>query len=252
MNRLDRIILDQYSRVKSTNGDPLAVLNETQGEILEAATPELTLEIIVDSKRVNPEQETRSLTAIMRSQQDSKSVGNRATSGIRTANGLAQIGMLASNQGYVGGIVFDHGEPTVHGHSAVFNQPKEDDAIQDAMGTTFYPPMMWVKALRAATYESRPESARFLSVAEYLAKLGLSLGSMVGEYGDLLGATGFMPGERLQGEWDNPLINEHIESETIEAFRLSGLCDQAVVDPNILRETPQFAEQIIRLGGSLN
>lgn len=252
MNQLDRVILDQFNRVRSITGDHRAVLDEVRGEILEVATPELTLEIIRDHTRAHPERESRTATAQIRAFQDARSVQSRALRGIRMANKLVGINMLAANQGYVGGIVFDHGESIVYGHSMAYDRLKTDDPMQKTMSPTFYPPMMWVKALRAATYENRPESARLLSVAEYLAKLGLSLGSMVGEYGDLLGATGFMPGERLQGEWDNPLVGEHIESESIEVFKLSGLCDQAVVDPNILRETPQFAAQIIQLGGSLN
>lgn len=251
MNELDRVILDQFNRIRSITGDPLDVLAEAQGEILSVATPELTLEIIGDDSRTHPDSETRTLTGQIRAFQDARSIGSRALEGIRTANWLARQGMLAPMQGYVGGIISEHRDQIVYGHSTT-GGIKPSDVLQAAVGDTFYPPMMWVKALRAATYEKRPESARTLSVAEYMAKLGLTLGSMVGKYGDLLGATGFMPGERLLNEWYSPLVRANVDSETTPAFRLSGLCDQAVVDPSILTETPQFAEQIIRLGGSLN
>ena len=252
MNALDKVVLDQYKRIKLTHGDPRAVLDEMRGEILDVATPELTFEIIRDRTRVHPENETRTLTAQMRAFQHAHSIGSRATRGIRTANGLVRCGMLAPKQGYVGGIIIKPEELRIYGHSMAFEKQIADDPIQEAMGDKFYPPMMWVKALRAAAYENRPDSARFLSVAEYLAKLGLSLGSMIGEYGDLLGATGFMPGERLQGDWDSITTQEHIQAEEVEAFRLTGLCDQAVVDPHLLTRTPDFAKEILELGGSLN
>lgn len=251
-NELDRVILDQYKRVSSVVGDPRDVLEEVQGEVLAVATPALTLEIITDHTRAHPDSETRTCRAQIRAFQDPRSIGSRALKEIQMANGLARIEMLVPNQGYVGGIVFDYNEPTVYGHSMDFDQIKPDDPVQEAGADTFYPPMMWVKALRAATYANRPESAQNLSVAEYLAKLGLSLGSVVNEYGDLVGATGFMPGTRLQGKWANSFVQTHVDSEANQTFKLSGLCDQAVVDSNILLRTEEFAEDILLLNGSLN
>jgi hypothetical protein len=165
---------------------------------------------------------------------------------------LGRLGKLVSEQGYTGGIIFDHDTPIVYGHSATYSGIKLDDPIQEAMGDTLYPPMMWAKALRAEAYRNRPESMLHLSVAEYLATLDLSLGSILTEHGDIVGATGFMPGPQLQEGWADKNIEAHIESEPIEAFRLSGLCDQVVLEPIILSDTRWFATSVLMAHGSLN
>lgn len=252
MNKLDKVIVDHYNRIESLQGDPLQALQEAQDEILAVATPELTVEILSDSSRTYPLSETRSTNATLRAWQDPWSIMNRTVRQVQTANGLARLNMLEPNQGYVGGIVFDQKTPVVFGMSMIFRGIKEHDPIQQAMGDIFYPPMMWVKALRAAAYKNRPESALAYSTSEYLAKLGLSLGCIATQYGDVIGATGFMPGERLRSLSQVPIVESHVQSEPQEAFRLSGLCDQAVVDPNILTRTGDFAKEIIGLGGTLN
>jgi hypothetical protein len=253
MNTLETIILDQHRMVMDAGDNPREALDEAQSAILEAATPEETAELI-DYKQTQIEREHSSSRAMMRAQMYSDSVTMRSSAAPRVANFLARDkGLLVPRQGYVGGILDNYGEPLVFGDSMQRNRINQDDPIQEAMGDTFYPPMMWVKALRAATYENRPESARFFSVAEYVSRLGLSLGSMITEYGDVVGATGFMPSEQLvAGPWLNEEVMQHIASEPVEAFRLSGLCDQAVVDPMILTHTDEFAEQVLEWGGSLN
>lgn len=252
VNKLDTVIIDQYARVKAAGEYPLEALEAAQGEIMTVATPELTHEILQDLGRSHPERETKSSRAQIRSFQDPHSIGNRAIEGIRTANGLSRIDVLVPDQGYVGGLIFDGADIIVHGHASHFRGFKDGDSIQEAMGATFYPPMMWVKALRGEAYKNRPESARDMKIAEYLVGLGLSLGANVTKCGDIVGATGFMPGKRLRGSWDDPLIDGHVLSEETEAFRLSGLCDQAVLDPDLLLETSMFATDIIQSGGSLN
>jgi hypothetical protein len=252
MNKLEATILDQYRRVQAAGVNGAEVLAETQGEIMAVATPELTQDIIVDHARTSPDHENRSINAILRAQMDSRSVMNRSIKAIQNGHGLARINMLADNQGYSGGILFDYDSPIVYGNSMTFRSIKQEDPIQDAMGDTFYPPMMWVKAIRAEAYRNRAEAAEQLSIVEWLAELGLSLGCVALERGDITGATGFMPAERLQGEWDDPSITEHVLTEPIEAFRLSGLCDQAALDPNILTDTSWFASTVLISGGSLN
>ena len=252
MNSLETIILDQQARVVAANLDDNVheMLAEVQGEILAVASPELTLELI--QKSPIPSRETRTSRAQERAFMYDDSITNRSSKAVRVAHGLERLKFLRNNQGYVGGLIFDHEDIIVHGDSMQFGALKIDDPLQEALGKTFYPPMMWVKALRGEVYKKRPESAQELSVAEYLSKLGLSLGANVSEHGDLMGSTGFMPGERLLGEWGGLLVKEHIASEDVEAFRLSGLCDQAVVNLDILTKTTEFATRIIELGGKLN
>ena len=251
MNKLDEVIIDQYKRVEAWKGEPLDVLQETQGEILAAATPELTLEILEDLGRI-PDRERRSSNAQTHAFMYENSITSRMYKQIQIAHKLGDLGMLVPEQGYVGGIIRDGNVLRVFGNSSYYRGVKPDDPIQAAMGKTFYPPMMWAKAIRGVAYGNRPASAADMSVSQYSAKLGLSLGAMVTEYGDVVGATGFMPGPRLQGSWGSALVDEHIQSEPVEAFRLSGLCDQAVLEIELLRRTPEFAEDIIARGGSLN
>ncbi len=252
MNKLEVVILDQYQRVKAAGSCPEEALAESQGEIMSVATPELTIDILEDSSRTSPAHENSSINAMLRAQMESSSILNRSIRGIRMAHSLARLDMLADRQGYTGGLLIDRGDVIVYGQSTLFRGLKEHDPIQEAMGETFYPPMMWVKALRAEAYRNRPESAQDLSITHYLAKLGLSLGSVLTEHGDIAGATGFMPGTRLQGECGTSAVRQHVQSEPIEAFRLSGLCDQAVLDPDILLRTPDFAAEVVEAAGSLN
>ncbi len=252
MNQLEKTILDQYRRISAAGEKGFEVLEETQGEIMLVSDPDLALEILSDAKRTSPDRETRSSRAQMRAFMYDSSVTMRTTESVRIAHGLVRLNMLADKQGYTGGIIFDHGEPTVYGQSMNFRTFQDSDPIQEVMGDTFYPVMMWAKALRAEAYRNRPESQGELSIAQYLAQLGLSLGSNLTKHRDIVGATGFMPGERLSGDWGDEQIEEHIQSESIEVFRLSGLCDQAVVDPDILLTTPGFAVDIIERGGNLN
>lgn len=251
VNKLEAVILDQQTRIAGAGLNPTPTLEEATGEILAVATPELTREII--SNTVIPESETRSTNARCRAIQSSRSVTNRSVDAIRAGHSLARMDMLLEGQGYTGGIIFDGDDRLVYGRSMRFGDIiATEDPIQTAMGSTFYPPMMWAKALRAEAYRQRPDSARELSAAEYMAELGLSLGCVVTDQGDIAGATGFMPGERLSGSFGVETIDRHVQSEEVEAFRLSGLCDQAVVEPGILQATPEFAAYIIALGGSLN
>jgi|GEM_PF-4833652 len=250
MSKLEVTILDQRARLESAKTESVGLLSEVEGEILAVATPELTLALI--RRTPVPERETRTSRAQQRAFMYENSITNRSSKGIRIAHGLERINFLKPNQGYVGGLILDHDDIIIHGDSMSYGVVGDEDPIQEAIGETFYPPMMWVKALRGELYKKRPESAEKLSVAEYLSKLGLSLGVNVTEYGDLVGSTGFMPAERLQGEWGGQLVREHIVSEEIEALRLSGLCDQAVVEPDVLKETTEFATRILELGGALN
>lgn len=250
MNSLEQVILDQHARVRDAGSDPAETLAESQGEILDAATPDLILELLRRDNK--PAHETRSTNAMCRAFDDSSSVTRRLSAPVQTAHGLARLTFLADKQGYTGGLIFDGDDTIVYGDSMTFNRVNPDDPIQEAMGDVPYPAMMWAKALRAEAYKNRPESARQVTIATYLAEMGLSLGSNVTEQGDIVGATGFMPGVRLLSLGGSRLIDQHLESEETEVFRLSGLCDQAVVEPDILTATNEFARNIIKVGGSLN
>lgn len=250
VNALERVIIDQHARIVAAGEDPITELEEAQGEILAAATPELVVEIM--NNDIRPETETKSVNGQCRAFQDSSSITSRSLRAIQTGNNLARIGMLRENQGYTGGLILNGDDVLIYANSMSYRGIKENDPIQDAMEDVFYPPMVWAKALRAEAYRRRSDAAQELSMAEYLSKLGMSLGCALTEFGDIVGATGFMPGERLQGVWGCEMVQQHIMDEQIEAYRLSGLCDQAVVEPLILTETPDFAKKIVQLGGSLN
>jgi hypothetical protein len=234
VNKLEAIILDQHDRVKAARENPVSVLEEAKGEILAIATLELVEEILSD-RTLSPHREGMSINATLREIDDPRALGNRAIKSIQTGHGLVRLGFLQDNQG-----------------SMSFGCISDNDPIQEAIGDTFYPPMMWAKALRAEAYKNRPESAREMPVAIYLSKLGLSLGAFTNACGDVIGATGFMPGERLSGDWGGQEIQDHITSEPIEAFRLSGLCDQAALDPDLLLSTPEFSQEVLESDGSLN
>ena len=252
MNSLEIVVLDQHLRVQAAGNNTADVLRESQGEIMSVATPDLMLEIIEDHNRTSPENETRSSRAQMRAFDNPHSITNRSIKEVQNANGLARIDFLVERQGYIGGLLFDGEDIIVHAHSMLFNRLKTDDPIQIVSGELFYPAMVWAKALRAEAYKNRSESAQNLTISEYLSEMGLTLGAMVNEYGDIVGATGFMPGPRLKTlEYDSEFA-EHISSEVVEEFRLSGLCDQSVLDPEILTETTWFATGVLAMGGSLN
>jgi hypothetical protein len=251
VNKLEAIILDQHDRVKAARENPVSVLEEAKGEILAIATLELVEEILSD-RTLSPHREGMSINATLREIDDPRALGNRAIKSIQTGHGLVRLGFLQDNQGYSGGIVISGDDRHVFGNSMSFGCISDNDPIQEAIGDTFYPPMMWAKALRAEAYKNRPESAREMPVAIYLSKLGLSLGAFTNACGDVIGATGFMPGERLSGDWGGQEIQDHITSEPIEAFRLSGLCDQAALDPDLLLSTPEFSQEVLESDGSLN
>lgn len=251
MNTLERTVIDQFHRVRAAGEQGHEVLAETQGEILQVATLDQVFEIIeADSAKI-PDSEKRSSNSIIRSQQDPRSIRNRLSQPIRTGHGLARIGFLEDRQGYAGGLILDGDDVIVHGSAMSFRR-RDDDPIQDAMGDVVYPAMMWAKAIRAEAYRNRPEEDLVLTVSDYLIKHGLSLGCHVAINGDLLGATGLMPGERMWGVMDDPEVAEHVHSEGIEPFRLSGLCDQAVVDEEILTRTGDYVADVLAKGGSLN
>ncbi|HRV76261.1 MAG: hypothetical protein H6799_00615 [Candidatus Nomurabacteria bacterium] len=62
-----------------------------------------------------------------------------------------------------------------------------------------------------------------------------------------------MPGrvtaDTINAPWP---IGDHIRNEEIEVFRLSGFCDQAVVDPKFVEKPSSSMMQVIFKGGSLN
>jgi hypothetical protein len=235
MNKLEAATIEQYQRIRAAGPNGHILLGEAQGEIMAAATPEFFEEILVRTSfntRVSP--------------QNSPSHASR----------LALAGLIAPQQGYVGGII-DGEEPVVYAYSARTARMEAEgiqpDLIQQAMGEAFYPPMALAKAVRAAAYEGRNQRERHLSVAEYLAGQGLTLGSNVAAEGDFVGATGFMPGRVLLNvlSRQDGLIN-HVIGEPIVAFRASGLSDQIVIDPSARVDPATFAANVLQASGSLN
>jgi hypothetical protein len=233
MNKLESVVIDQYKRVKAAGKGGGAVLGEAQGEIMAAATPGRFEEILA-----------RTSADFRVSLQD----------GASHAAGLARAGLIVPEQGYVGGIISGEA-PFVYAYSARAREAtaSKPDPIQEAMGDVYYPAMALAKAVRAAAYEGRGVTERHLSAAEYLAKLGLTLGSSVTLLGDFVGATGFMPGDNLLADLaQREGVAEHLASEPIEAFRGSGLCDQIAVDPAARANPAAFAASVLQASGSLN
>jgi hypothetical protein len=233
MNKLESTVIDQYKRVTAAGVNGAATLREAQDEIMAAATPERFEEIVVRT-----------------------SVDFRVTlqNGPGHTSRLARAGLIVPEQGYVGGII-NAGPPIVYAYSARVSEAaaSKPDPIQEAMGDAFYPAMALAKAVRAAAYEGRGGSERRLTIAEYLAAHGLSLGSNVTLLDDFVGATGFMPGDNLSAELaQHEAIAEHLVSEPIEAFRGSGLCDQIAVDSIAQTHPVAFAASVLRASGSLN
>lgn len=90
-------------------------------------------------------------------------------------------------------------------------------------------------------------------MTEYLIETGFHLGSMVmNKEGDIAGVSGFMPAERLLTVWTNEDVKSHINLEAVPAFVLSGLCDQAVLDPDVLLDAEAYAMSVVYSGSSLN
>jgi hypothetical protein len=178
---------------------------------------------------------------------------------------LSDSGLIVPDQGYVGYIPTDvSGDGyAVYGFSAARGQRlQEGDPIQEACGPgSFYPPMMWAKALYSEAYKNRSESQKGLPMYVWLAELageGLFQGSTPTAQG-LLGATGFMPSDKMMDYLtESEEIKEHIESEETEAFRASGLLDQVALfhlssNDGISMEESRFrAGVILSAGGSLN
>lgn len=258
MNNLERVILDQHTRVSAAGTDPLEALEEARVEILEVADKENTAEILTRGRigSTYPSEPTSSRGHMRRAQHRGFLIGlaNGALDHLKDLE--RSPGVIVPKQGYLGGIALEHGVAIgVFGFAPRPGRLFEDeDPIQLAMGDVFYPPMMWAKALRVEAYKNRPEGMRGLTVSQYLAEMGLSQGAATAEYGDvLLGATGFMPGQVTAGAINAPWpIGEHIASEEVEAFRLSGFCDQAVVDPALIANPAGSMFKVIHHGGSLN
>lgn len=258
MNNLEKVVLDQHARVRAAGSDPLEVLEEAKGEILEVADRENTADILSRGRigSIYPTEPTSSRGDMRRAHHRGFliSLANGALDHLKELERCP--GVISPNQGYMGGIALEHGAAIgVFGFAPRPNRLFEDeDPIQLAMGDGFYPPMMWAKALRVEAYNNRPESMKDLTISQYLAAMGLSLGAAPAKYRDiLLGATGFMPGEITANAANAPWpIGEHIVNEEVEAFRLSGFCDQAVVDPEFMENPSGSMFKVIHSGGSLN
>lgn len=258
MNSLERVVLDQHARVRAAGADPLKALEQAKGEILAAADKENTADILTRGRigSIYPT-EPASSRGYMRRAHHREFLISLANGALDHLIDLEKSpGIIVPSQGYLGGIAMEHGKAIgVFGFAPRLDRPFEDeDPIQLAMGDVFYPPMMWAKALRVEAYNNRPESMKDLTISQYLAAIGSSLGSASAKYHDvILGATGFMPGETTANAANAPWpIGEHIMSEEVEAFRLSGFCDQAVVDPEFMKNPSGSMFKVIHLGGSLN
>lgn len=259
MNKLESTILSQHERIRQAGPNGHEVLADTQDEIMGVADIESTAEILGRrGLRVHARSEAGSSRAYMRRalhHDHLVGIANRSLERLKELE--SQRGIILPHQGFMGGVALEgHEAVGVFGFAPKPNDLSgENDPIQEAMGDVFYPPMMWVKALRSEAYNNRPDSMKDLTVSQYLATIGLSQGSAPAGWGNvLLGATGFMPGPMLAGlEHTAPFpIGDHIADEEVEAFKLSGFCDQAVVDPEFMRNPTSSMLQVIFKGGSLN
>lgn len=284
MNKLEEVIIDNYRRVRSSNSNTAALLKDAEGEILEVASPELTEQIILGSRKNDAARQVaqthrHGITRIFRSQvttESSKdSVLSDCLSVVSEAMANARGAVLKLNQGYIGGIIIEQSDVVIYGdniledktpRNCIIRKDEYQEAVKDEI--PFYPPTIWAKALRAVAYLKRPKSAESLTIIQYLTDLGFGLGSFAVTDELFVGASGFMHGKNLRGSWDEPIVDEYIASEPRLPVRLSGLCDQIAVDPGVIKplllptsfihgafegtHIRDIALDVIKNGGSLN
>lgn len=278
-NNLEKVILDQHSRVKSAGEKGHEVLGEAKGAILSVATPEQVQQVLDKTLDIAMLTRRDPIGSHLRGVREPDSLPRRlagidgglfelSRDSSKRSYRLPQEGLIVPGQGYVGLVALDAAGQAydIFGFSAAHGQKlQEEDPIQEACGPDFfYPPMMWAKALYSEAYNNRSESQRKLPIHVWLAELvgeGLFQGSKPTQNG-LLGATGFMPSAGQTGMKSklnrSPKRKEHLASEEIKPFQASGLMDQAVLQHLTSSvgidktEVAYLAGQIISAGGSLN
>ena len=223
-NKLARVVREQESILSEpwdSIKDAQAMLDYTKDVIRDAATPERVNDIIDQSAKM-------------------------ALAGfdkvINSTEFLTRSGIVIPSQGYVGIVRHD----AVAG--VAMTDGNQEDPIKEACEGD-YAYMMWVKALRLALRRKEPAALNELSDIEFLARLGLTMGSSVEDNGDLFGATGFMLTQAKLGELGEvALYKKQLTIEPI-VFSGSGLADHLVLSSG---ETAFELEKILNAGGELN
>lgn len=136
-------------------------------------------------------------------------------------------------QGYIGSILIAGGSASGIEIASSFGpiKPRDKDPVQKAFGKDSCVPMVGPKAFRALAHILRPESARDLSLEQYMGRLDLTLGCAGREVFVnrfvLFGTTCCMPTvDTLQLLSEIPGGEEHLDYEKSPAFKGSGFADQ--------------------------